>query len=203
VANWQDLKALSGLEEPLKRMARRNPSYYARYAGEDDEFGYKLTTFALWEPFFRFLHEDYFKLQLRGVENIPSEGRALLVGNHSGLLPLDGGMLSTALANRATNARRIRFLVTDWFFTVPGLGDWIQETGQVRATIDNAKKLLEREEIVGIYPEGIRGVAKTFPQRYRVLDFHPGFVQLAIATQTPIIPIATIGVTRFILTSRI
>ena len=67
------------------------------------------------------------------------------------------------------------------------------ETGQVRATLANAEKLLAKEEIVGIYPEGLRGVGKTFPERYRVLDFHPGFVQLAIATQTPLIPVATIG----------
>lgn len=69
----------------------------------------------------------------------------------------------------------------------------MKETGQVRATKDNAQKLLAVEELVGIYPEGIRGVGKPFAERYRVLDFHPGFVQLAIATQSPLIPVATVG----------
>jgi len=67
------------------------------------------------------------------------------------------------------------------------------ETGQVRATLENARALVKQGELVGVYPEGLRGVGKAFPERYRVLDFHPGFVQLAISTQTPIIPVATVG----------
>jgi 1-acyl-sn-glycerol-3-phosphate acyltransferase len=89
--------------------------------------------------------------------------------------------------------RRVRFLATDWFFSTPGLREWAMETGQVRATKENAITLIERKEVVGIYPEGLRGVGKTFAERYRVHDFHPGFVQLAIQTQTPLVPIATVG----------
>jgi len=89
--------------------------------------------------------------------------------------------------------RRVRYLATDWFFSVPGLQQWTQETGQVRATLENAEKLIANNEIVGVYPEGIRGVGKPFRDRYRVIDFHPGFVQLAIATGTPIVPVATVG----------
>ncbi len=102
-------------------------------------------------------------------------------------------MLSIAMCNYHDSPRRVRYLVTDWFFTVPGLSTWIRETGQVRATLANAQQLLRNDELVGIYPEGIRGVGKPFRDRYRVLDFHPGFVQLALETQTPIIPISTVG----------
>ncbi len=192
MATWTNLKTLA-IADPLAHLAKRSPSYYERYAGEEDEFGYDLKTFARWEPIFSFLFEEYFKVDIRGLENIPGEGRGLLVGNHSGLLPLDGGMISIAMCHSHPNPRRIRYLVTDWFFSVPGLSDWIVETGQVRATLPTAEKLLSKNELVGVYPEGIRGVGKPFRERYRVYDFHPGFVQLAIATQTPIIPVATVG----------
>lgn len=181
------------MSDPLKALERRNPSYFARYCDDNDEFGFSLATFARWEPVFRFCYEDYFKVTVRGIEHIPAEGRVILAGNHSGLLPLDGAMITMAMCNLHRSPRRIRYLITDWFFTVPGVREWMMETGQVRATLENARKLIENEEIVGIYPEGLRGVGKTFPERYRVLDFHPGFVQLAIETQTPIIPVATVG----------
>lgn len=190
MAAWKNLQTL---KDPLKALELRVPSYYSRYSEEKDEFGFSLETFARWEPLFRFAFEDYFKVRVRGIENIPGDGRVILAGNHSGLLPLDGAMITMAMCNQHHSPRRVRYLVTDWFFTVPGIREWVIETGQVRATLENAQKLLEADEIVGIYPEGLRGVGKTFPERYRVLDFHPGFVQLAIQTQTPIIPVATVG----------
>lgn len=192
MVNVPDFTSLTK-EQACANLARRNPSFYNRYAGKDDEFGFQLETFAFWEPIFRFLNEEYFKCTFHGLENLPPEGRAILVGNHSGLLPLDGAMLTMAAVNQCSSPRRIRFLATDWFFSLPGLREWSMGTGQVRATLDNAKKLLADEEIVGIYPEGIRGVGKTFRERYRMHDWHPGFVQLAIQTQSPVIPVATIG----------
>lgn len=192
MVTWQDIKTLTH-QQACAGLARRNPSFYNQYAGKDDEFGFDFETFAFWEEIFRFLYDDYFKVHFEGIENLPADGRGLLIGNHSGLLPLDGCMLTVAAVNLSETPRRIRFLATDWFFNVPGLKEWSMQTGQVRATLENAKKLLDMGEIVGVYPEGIRGVGKTFQERYRVHDFHPGFVQLAISTQTPIIPIATVG----------
>lgn len=192
MVNWQDIQILK-VESAAERLSRRHPSFFARYAGHVDEFGFKFETFAFWIELFRFLFEDYFKVTFQGIENLPAEGRALIVGNHSGLLPFDGAMLTVASINLHSCPRRVRFLATDWFFSVPGLREWTMETGQVRGTLENAKRLLELGEIVGIYPEGLRGVGKTYRERYRVYDFHPGFVQLAISTQTPITPIATVG----------
>lgn len=179
--------------DPLTTFAKRNPSFYQRYVDQDDEFGYSLQTFARWEPVFRFLYDDHFHVHLKGIENIPSEGPAIIAGNHSGVLPLDGAMLAMALCNHHPAPRRVRYLATDWFFSMPVIAEWCRGTGQVRATLENAGKLIERDELVGIYPEGFRGVGKPYRERYRVMNFHPGFVQLAIATQTPLIPIATLG----------
>ncbi len=192
MVNWTTYKALKP-EKPIETLARRNPAFYSQYVGEEDEFGFDLETFAFWEHVFRYFYEDYFKVTFDGIDNIPSEGRAIICGNHSGLLPADGAMLVIAICNLHPSPRRLRFLATDWFFTVPGLREWAQKTGQVRATLENAETLLSRNELIGIYPEGIRGVGKTFRERYRVHDFHPGFVKLAIATQTPLVPVATVG----------
>ncbi len=180
-------------KEALKLFAQRNPSFVNRYGDEADEFGFDMEAFALWEPFFRFLYEEYFRVTVRGIENIPAEGRGILIGNHSGVLPVDAAMMAVAMCHIHKSPRRIRYLVTDWFFGTPMLGNWVLQMGQVRATLENARALLDRDELIGIYPEGVRGVGKPFRERYRVLDFHPGFIQLAIATQTPLIPVATIG----------
>jgi 1-acyl-sn-glycerol-3-phosphate acyltransferase len=195
VVDWTNIQEALRVETPKlsEDFARRCPAYYSRYAGEQDKWGYNIDVFARWEILFRFLFEDYFNLTIRGLENIPNEGRAILVGNHSGLLPVDAAVLAVCAANYHPSPRRIRYLVTDWFFTVPGLKNWIINTGQVRATLANAHELLSNDEIVGIYPEGLRGVGKTFRERYRIHDFHPGFVQMAIETQTPLVPVATIG----------
>ncbi len=191
MVTWKSIQ--TSLKDPLKALEERNPSYFARYAGEEDEFGFNLETFAKWEPVFRFCYEEHFKVRVRGIENIPSEGAALLIGNHSGLLPLDGAMITMAMSSYHPAPRRVRYMITDWFFQLPGINEWMMETGQVRATLENARKLIDNEELVGIYPEGLRGVGKTFKERYRILDFHPGFVQLAIERQVPLIPVATVG----------
>lgn len=192
MANWTNLKTL-GFLDPLKALTERCPDFVRQYSAKEDDFGFSMETFAKWEPIFRFFYEDYFKVDMRGLENVPAAGAALFIGNHSGLLPLDGGMLTMALLNHFKPPRRVRYLATDWFFTLPGVKQWVTETGQVRATLANATKLIESGELVGIYPEGLRGVGKIFAERYRLVDFHPGFVQLAISTGTPIIPIATVG----------
>jgi 1-acyl-sn-glycerol-3-phosphate acyltransferase len=192
VVNWTNFKAITE-QDPLKALERRNPLFYKRYVGKSDRYGFDLKSYATYEPFFRFLYEDYFNVEVRGLENIPSEGRAILVGNHSGTLPIDAGMISIAIGNEHPSPRRVRYLVTDWFFQLPVLGPWMLTTGQVRGTLEIAKNLLEEDELIGIYPEGVRGVGKVWRDRYRVIDFHPGFVKLAIATQTPLIPVATVG----------
>ncbi len=180
-------------KEALRLFAQRNPSFVNRYGDEKDDFGFDIESFALWEPFFRFLYEEYFHVTVRGIENIPAEGAGILIGNHSGVLPIDAAMMAVAMCCFHKSPRRIRYLVTDWFFSTPMLGKWVLEMGQVRASLENARALLDKQELIGIYPEGVRGVGKPFRERYRVLDFHPGFIQLAIATQTPLIPVATIG----------
>src|SRR5262249_43555959 len=89
--------------------------------------------------------------------------------------------------------RRIRFLAHDLLLETPILGEMLRGFGSVPATFEVGQKLLENDELVFFYPEGARGTGKLFSQRYRLCDFDPGFVKAAIATNSPIIPITTLG----------
>lgn len=184
MAAWTNLKTL-GLVDPLRALEKRNPSYFSRYSGLDDEFGFKLETFARWEPIFRFCYEDYFKVDCRGIENIPENGRAILVGNHSGLLPLDGAMITIAMCNSHKSPRRVRYLVTDWFFTLPRrVGEWVSETGQVRATLENAQKLLDRE--IGWSLSGrLKRSRKGFSRALSPAGFSPWFCSVGHIDSNP------------------
>jgi len=177
---------------PLESFKRRFPAYCSRYAAED-KFGFKLETCANLENVVRFLFEDYFKVRVAGLENIPREGGAILAGNHSGLISLDGLMLCVAACCLHPAQRRVRYLVDPWLSTIPWLWDLLRQSGQVAASLTNAVGLLDQGELVGIYPEGCQALSKTLSQRYKQLPYDPAFVQLAIYTRSPIIPVATIG----------
>ncbi len=193
--NFSEIQSLITIlnQDPLKYLEINRPQYYQKYVGQIDKYGYNLKTFARYEPIFQFFFEKYFKVNITGIENIPSSGPVILVGNHSGMLPVDAGMTTMAMCKLHPNPRRIRYLITDWFFQITGVSRWVKEVGQVRASLTNAYKLIDDNEIIGIYPEGIRGVGKPLKQKYRLIDFHPGFIKLAIPKNVPIVPISTLG----------
>jgi len=175
----------------LNRLRRCFASQYENQ--EPDEFGFNLDSFAHWETFFRFFYDDYYQVETIGIENIPANGRAILVGNHSGGLPIDAYMTNCANYNLHPQPRRIRCLALDYLFSIPVIKDMIRGMGGVPARYSVAKELLEKDELVFFYPEGPRGTGKLFKQRYRLADFDPGFVKAALATGSPVIPITVVG----------
>lgn len=173
--------------------ARRNPAFCARHESMEDEFGFDLEVFARTELYMRFLYEEYFQVKVFGVENIPAEGAAILAGNHNGVLPLDAFMLLLAAANKQPNPRLVRFLSHDCCFWGVNMRKLISGVGGVHATYKNAKTLLNRGQLVGIYPGAERAMGVPFDFSYNVAEFHRAFVRAAIETQSPIIPVATVG----------
>lgn len=167
--------------------------FQSAYGQGPDEYGFDANSLFQCELFFRFLYEEYFKVQTIGIENIPDQGKVILIGNHSGVLPVDALMLYIALLNAHPHPRRIRFLVHKWLLKTPGAGEVIRRCGGVPATYKTAQKLLKNDEIVFFYPEGPKGTGKPFSMRYRLDDFDPGFVKAAIETNTAIVPVTTIG----------
>jgi 1-acyl-sn-glycerol-3-phosphate acyltransferase len=145
-------------------------------------------------PFFDFMYKRYWRVQMSGLENIPAEGRAMLVVNHSGQLPWDGAMVATGVLQEHPSQRLVRTLYATWFPTLPFISDIFVKCGQVLATEVNGIRLLEQDELVAVFPEGYKGVGKLYKERYRLARFgRGGFVKMALKTRAPIIPVAVVG----------
>jgi 1-acyl-sn-glycerol-3-phosphate acyltransferase len=145
-------------------------------------------------PFFTFMYKVYWRVQTTGLENIPIEGRALLVANHSGQIPWDGTMIGTAVMTEHPAARLVRTLYATWFPRVPFFSSWLVRMGQTLATVDNGTRLLEQDKLVAVFPEGYKGSGKLYKHRYQLARFgRGGFVKMALNTQSPIIPVSIVG----------
>jgi hypothetical protein len=118
-----------------------------------DEFGFDPKKAEQLAPWLRFLYERYFRVELRGHDNLPSSGRALLVANHSGALPMDAAMLMVGLHAEHEAHRMVRPLVEDFVFHAPVLGTLLRRIGGVRANFENAERLLERGRVAAVFPE--------------------------------------------------
>ena len=146
---------------------------------------YALITIAL-------LHRKYFRSDVYGIGNVP-RGRVLLVANHAGQIPIDGMLIGAAMFMDAEPPRIIRAMVEKWAVGLPFVSLTFTRVGQVVGVPENAKRLLSQGEALLVFPEGTRGIAKTYSRRYRLAEFGLGFMRLAIETDTPIVPIAIVG----------
>lgn len=117
----------------------------------------------------------------------------VLVGNHSGVLPIDAFLFTTAVLNYHPHPRRVRILVHDTLLAPKGLGSFLRGIGGVPARYESSLKLLGADELTFFYPEGPRGTGKNYAQRYRLRHFDSGFVKAAIQTRACIVPVTTIG----------
>ncbi|MFR9675445.1 lysophospholipid acyltransferase family protein [Streptomyces sp. TR02-1] len=162
---------------------------------EVDEFGYdaELTDQVLM-TLLRPVFEDYFRVDVRGIENIPAEGGALVVSNHSGTLPLDGLMLQVAVHDHHPADRALRLLAADLVFQLPVVSQLARKAGHTLACAEDAARLLGRGEVVGVMPEGFKGVGKPFAERYKLQRFgRGGFVSTALRAGVPIVPCSIVG----------
>jgi 1-acyl-sn-glycerol-3-phosphate acyltransferase len=161
---------------------------------EVDEYGFDPVYTEAFLPVFRWIYHSYWRVATTGVENVPASGRALLVANHAGVLPWDGAMIKTALFEEHPLPRHARALVASLFFGMPGLSRFLRRTGQAVGHPDDAHRLLERDELVLVFPEGVKGTGKGWSNRYRLRRFgRGGYVQTAIRAGAPIIPISVVG----------
>ena len=162
---------------------------------EVDDFGYDPhLARQLLLPLARPLYENYFRVKTLGIERVPSTGPALLVGNHSGSVAIDAVMVNYAVATEHPAERVVRNVAADLVFTLPFIGALARKTGNAVATEEDAYELLKRGELVGVYPEGYKGVGKGWKERYKLQRFgRGGFMETALRTRVPIIPVAIVG----------
>lgn len=161
---------------------------------EIDDYGRDEAFLSVVMPLAQFLYRNYWRVEVAGIENVPEQGRAMLVSNHSGVLPFDGAMIGLAIYNETASQRLARALVASWFPSLPFVSILLQKTGQVQASPHNAQELLERDELVIVFPEGIKGVGKPYRDRYQLARFgRGGFIRVAVRTGAPIIPVCVVG----------
>ncbi len=160
---------------------------------EVDDYGFDRE---LTERFFmaalRPIAEKWFRLEVRGLENIPAEGGALVVSNHSGTVPLDGLMTMLAVHDHAH--RFLRPLGADLVFKMPVVSSLARKGGATLACVEDAERMLSGGDLVGVWPEGFKGIGKPFSERYKLQRFgRGGFVSAALRTGVPIIPLSVVG----------
>jgi 1-acyl-sn-glycerol-3-phosphate acyltransferase len=158
-----------------------------------DEFGFDpQLTAEVFLPVMRWLAQSWFRVEVRGAENIPTSGSALLVSNHAGTLPLDGMILHSLVYDEV--GRHVRMLGADLIFKTPYVHDFARKTGTTLACQEDAERLLAREQLVAVYPEGFKGLGKPYRDRYKLQRFgRGGFVSAAVRAQVPIVPVSVVG----------
>ena len=160
-----------------------------------DDFGYD-PHFAenVWLPILRPLFDKWFRVEVSGLENIPSTGGALVVANHAGVLPIDGLMTSVAVHDHHPAHRPLRMLAADLAFEMPLVGGVARKAGHTLACHPDAVRLLQDGEVAAVFPEGFKGIGKPFSERYKLQRFgRGGFVSAAMRTGAPIIPCSIVG----------
>jgi 1-acyl-sn-glycerol-3-phosphate acyltransferase len=136
--------------------------------------------------------EKWFRVEVRGAENIPAEGGALVVSNHSGTIPVDG--LMTLVAIHDHSGRFLRPLGADLVFKLPLVSSIARKSGATLACNEDAERMLRGGELVGVWPEGFKGIGKPYSDRYKLQRFgRGGFVAAAIRTGVPIVPLSVVG----------
>ena len=176
-------------EATAELIRRRLRGEYTTYP-----YGMDLELIEVVRPFLGFMYRSWWRVMAEGLEHVPGEGRALMVSNHSGVLPWDGAMIGTAVFDEHPTPRVTRCLHLSWFSTLPVVAPALAAFGQVQALPENAIRLLEDDQLVCVFPEGLKGVGKLFRDRYKLARFgRGGFVQMALRTGAPLIPVAVIG----------
>jgi len=189
--------ALSTAAAGLPRSSRAKVERAVERLGgdyEEDEWGFDEEFTEAAFPFFEFMYDRWWRTRAKGVNNVPGHGRALLVANHAGVVPWDATMIGVALLRNHPLPRYPRFLVLNWAFELPYASVLLRKVGGVPASQHNARHLLEEDQLVAVFPEGVKGAGKDYSQRYRLQRFgRGGYVELAIATGAPLVPVAVVG----------
>lgn len=157
-----------------------------------DAFGFDPGAIRYAAPPIEWLYRHYFRVVTKGIHQVPP-GRVLLVGNHSGQLPFDGLMVGAAMMLEHEPPRVVRSMVERWVPRLPYVSMALARLGQVVGTPENCRRLLEQEEAILVFPEGVRGLNKPFAQRYKLARFGTGFMRLAAQTRTPVVPVGIVG----------
>lgn len=179
---------------PVDRpMGSRRGHGSRRDHGSDDPFGLdKPYVDRLGKTLFRFLHDVYWRIEWRGLEHVPPQGKGVLVGVHRGHQPWDGVMVLHRLARSLR--RYPRFLVHPTLLKHPFSAPYMIKCGGLHACRENGDYVLDQDELLAIFPEGIRGAFTHYRDAYRLQGFgRYDFVKFALRHRAPIVPFVVVG----------
>ncbi len=175
-ANWQDIE--KGLQK--------------RYTDQVDPWGFDYRAFLKGAKLLAPLYQNYFRVRVFGAENIPKKN-FMAISNHSGQIPIDGVLITLATLFHSPNQRVLRSMVERFLVQTPFLGSLVAKAGSILGDRENCRYLIEREESILVFPEGVRGIAKSTSNFYQVQPFTTGFYRLCLEHRLPILPIAVVG----------
>jgi 1-acyl-sn-glycerol-3-phosphate acyltransferase len=158
-----------------------------------DNYGISKKHLFYWFTGLGALYKEYFRVKAYGTENVPPRGRAMLIGNHSGGIAIDGAMVIASMLFDMEPPRLAQGMVEKFINRVPLASLWANRVGQFTGLPEHAIHLLEDDRLLMVFPEGARGTAKLYWERSSLVHFGPGFMRLALQTNTPIIPFGFIG----------
>ncbi len=179
-----------GLEQEIAERLQKVPTRLNEYGF--DQFGLEPAAAKSQALLSALLYRYYFRVETRGMEKVPP-GRVLLISNHAGQLPFDGMMLGAAMLLEAEPPRIVRGMGEYWIPQLPFVSVSAIRSGSMVGTPENCAQMLEADECVMVFPEGVRGMNKLFRERYKLQRFGQGFVRLALETETPIVPVGIVG----------
>ena len=158
-----------------------------------DPYGARIKDIARMHTILRWLYKHYFTVSTSGIEHIPPKGRAMLVGNHAGGIALDALIVIASAFQEMEPPRHVQTMAEKFLNRLPFSSLFTSRTGQLTGLPEHAHRMLEDDRLLLVFPEGARGTAKLYGDRNRLIRFGTGFVRLALATSTPIIPFAFLG----------
>ena len=187
--------APAGLDRTLSQLRQRFATLGMRErSGAIDEFGMDEGTLQTLRPVFDFLFDRYWRVDVDGIAHLPKRGPCLLVANHSGLLPYDALMIAHAVERASAGRERPRFAVADWLISLPFMQPQLAKLGGVRTCRENVERLLAADRFVAVFPEGAKGAAKVYRDRYRLQRFgRGGVIRIALESGVPLVPIGVVG----------
>jgi 1-acyl-sn-glycerol-3-phosphate acyltransferase len=158
-----------------------------------DPYGIGKKELVIFASMLSWLYRRYFHVRAVGLEHVPPRGRAMLIGNHSGGVALDAGMVIASMLLEMEPPRLAQGMAEKFINLMPFASEWSSRCGQFTGLPEHAERLLEDERLLMVFPEGARGTAKLYWERYSLVGFGTGFMRLALATKSPIVPFAFLG----------
>ena len=189
--DWHALFKKAFVSPDLEQHIDRIPTHTGSFGY--DAWGYNPEESKVAFALVKQLYDKYFRVEANGLEHIPAQGRVLVIANHSGQIPMDGILIGVALTTNPHGPRAPRAMIERFFPTVPFIGNFLNKAGAVIGDPVNCARMLDEDDAVIVFPEGIRGSGKLYKDRYKLKRFGNGFLHLAMQHRTPIVPVGVVG----------